>query len=182
MLHEKNNLLELADLSAAQLDAALIWMDEGFERADILRLDLAVDELQAVVPAHHPLAKKSKIHISELSALPMIVQPRHAGTQRYEEIIRAFGHISSEPNIVYEAMQMPLVMTMIAAGQGVSLLPLFLADIPMAGVAFRPLVLPKGKLPSMTYNLITLQASKNPATENLIETAKDLIKKSKKMR
>lgn len=181
VLHEKNNLLELADLSGAQLDAALIWMDEGFKRDDILRLDLATDDLQAAVPAHHPLAKKSKIHISELAALPLIAQPRYAGTQRYEQIIRAFGQISSEPNIVYEAMQMPLVMNMIAAGQGVSLLPSFLADIPMAGVVFRPLVLPKGKLPSMTYNLITPQAGCNPATENLIQVAKDLIRKSRKV-
>lgn len=174
ILHETSNILELADLSSAHLDIALIWLDDGFNDDGLIRLNLAKDPLDAVVPSGHPLAKKKKISIEDLEGLPFIAQPRYAGTQRYEGIMKAFAKIKSQPSIVYEALQMPLVMNMIAAGQGVSLLPSFLGTIPMSGVVFRPLLVPNGKPPCMTYNLIATTASKNPAVFNFIQTAKGL--------
>lgn len=173
VLHEQANALQLADIAAAHLDLALIWLDAGHKAADLTRVDLAADPLDAVVPAAHPLAAKSRIHIRDLAGLPFIAQPRHAGTQRFGGIIRAFQSIDAEPRIVYEALQMPLVMSMVAAGQGVTLLPSFLSRIGMAGVVFRPLVLPRGKPPpSMTYNLIAPAAVRNPAAANFIALAK----------
>jgi len=174
VLHEQANILQLADIRSAHLDIALIWLDDLHQPADINRLDLAHDELQVVVPKGHELAKKAKIHIKDLVGLPFIAQPRHAGTQRYEEIMKAFSTIKAQPNIIYEIMQMPLVMNMIAAGQGVSLLPSFLSDLPIKGVVFKTLEMPKGKPPCMTYNLISAKGNQNSAADNFIALAKDL--------
>jgi DNA-binding transcriptional LysR family regulator len=176
VLHEKSNLLQLLDLKTAHLDAALIWLDDSHSEPDITRLDLAKDPLDVVVPSNHPLAKQDKIHIRDLVGLPFISQPRHAGTQRYEGIFKAFATISESPKVMHEALQMPLVMNMVAAGQGVSLLPSFLGEIPMTGVVFRPLVMPRGKAPTMTYNLIVPQNFKNPATRHFVQTARRLIR------
>lgn len=173
VLHETANILELADLASAHLDIALIWLDDGFNDEGLIRLNLAKDPLDAVVPSAHPLAKKKKISIEDLEGLPFIAQPRYAGTQRYEGIMKAFAKIKSQPSIVYEALQMPLVMNMIAAGQGVSLLPSFLGAIPMSGIAFRPLIVPDGKPPCMTYNLVAMTSSTNPAVYNFIDVSKN---------
>lgn len=177
VLHEKANILQLADIQTAHLDAALIWLDDGHSEADIMRLDLAKDALQVVLPSGHPLASKDKIHIRDLVGLPFISQPRYAGTQRYEGIYQAFSSIGEKPNVMYEALQMPLVMNMVAAGQGVSILPAFLGAIPMTGVIFCPLALPNGKkAPCMTYNLITPTIFKNPAVKHFYHLAKRLIR------
>ena len=176
VLHEQANILQLTDLQSAHLDAALIWLDDGHTESDISRLNLAKDPLQVVLPTYHPLSKKEKVHIRDLVGLPFISQPRYAGTQRYEGIYQAFASIGETPNVMYEALQMPLVMNMVAAGQGVSLLPAFLGLIPMTGVTFRPLVVSEGKAPCMTYNLITPQISKNPATRHLHNLAKTMVK------
>lgn len=175
VLHEQGNILQLTDLQTAHLDAALIWLDDGHSEPDITRLDLAKDALDVVMPSGHPLAKKDKIHIRDLVGLPFISQPRYAGTQRYEGIRKAFDSIGETPNVMYEALQMPLVMNMVAAGQGVSLLPSFLGKIPMTGVVFRPLILPRGKAPVMTYNLIIPQNFKNPAIKHLMHLAGKLL-------
>ena len=175
VLHEQANILQLADIRSVHLDVALIWLDDLHQPADIKRLDLAHDELHVVVPKGHDLAKLTKIHIKDLVGLPLIAQPRHAGTQRHEEIMKAFATIESQPNIVYEVMQMPLVMNMISAGQGVSLLPSFLSHLPIQGVVFRPLVLPKRKPPCMTYNLIGSVSNSNPAADNFFRLAESLI-------
>ncbi len=137
VLHEEENILQLADLQSANLDLALIWLDDWHRMTDIVRIDLAMDLLQVAVPSDHPLAKKREIHISDLEDEPFIAQPRYAGTQRYDAIMKAFATIKSQPRIVHEALQMPLVMNMVAAGQGVSMLPAFLAQIPMTGIVFR---------------------------------------------
>ena len=174
MLHERPNVLQLADIGGFDLDLALIWLDENYRKADLLRLDLATDALMAVVPESSPLAKKSSIHIRDLENLPFVAQPRHAGTQRYDGIVYAFASIRSQPRIIHEALQMPLVMSMVAAGQGVSLLPAFLAKIPMSGIVFRPLRLPRGKPPVMTYNLVAPKIQKNAAATHFIELARKL--------
>ena len=176
VLHEQANILQLTDLQSAHLDAALIWLDDGHTEADINRLNLAKDPLQVVLPSHHPLTRKGKIHIRDLVGLPFISQPRYAGTQRYDGINQAFSSIGETPNVMYEALQMPLVMNMVAAGQGVSLLPAFLGLIPMTGVTFKPLVISGRKAPCMTYNLITPQVFKNPATRHLHSLARSMAK------
>ena len=174
ILHEQANILQLADIQSAQLDLALIWLDDWHQSADIIRLDLAKDPLMATVPSGHRLAKKAHIHIRDFENEPFIAQPRYAGTQRYEGIMKAFESIKRQPRIVYEALQMPLVMSMVAAGQGVSLLPSFLEKIPMAGVVFRPLIMPRGKPPCMTYNLIGSKLNYNAAAINFIDLANKL--------
>ncbi len=164
VLHDKDTLLQLVDLEAAHLDLALIWLDDSYQSPHLARLDLARDTLDAAVPAAHPLAQRDRIHIRDLADLPFIAQPRYAGTQRFDGIMAAFGSIGREPKIASQPVQMPLVMSLVAAGQGVSILPRFLKALPIAGVAFRPLVLPnRQRPPHMTYTLIAPRAARNAA-------------------
>ncbi len=177
VLHEQANLLQLADIKAAQLDLALIWLDDGHQHADLERLNLAHDLLMAVVPAKHQLAKQKTIHIRDLVGELLIGQSRHAGTQCYDAVIEAFAAVKAEPRRAYEIMQMPLVLSMVAAGQGISLLPGFLAKLPIEGAVFRPLGMPKGKrTPCMTYNLIAPIQGRSAAASNFFILAKQLSK------
>ena len=176
VLHDKPNLLQLVDIQTEQLDLALIWLDDGHKNAHIERLDLAHDVLDVVVPAKHPLAAKKKIHIGDLVGLPFIGQGRHSGTQRYDAIMQAFDTIKAQPHITSEIQQMPLMMSMVSAGQGVTLLPRFLAKVAPAGLVFRPLTVPKGKPPCMTYNLIAPSKGQSPAARCFIQLAARLAK------
>jgi DNA-binding transcriptional LysR family regulator len=175
-LHERPNILQLTDISSSGLDAALIWLDVEHKKHDIVRVDLAKDPIEAVVPTDHPLAERATIPIQALRDLPFISQSRHAGTQRYDCIMQAFASIGAQPKTVYEALQMPLAMSMVAAGQGVSLLPSFLRMLPIAGAVFKPLKLPKGKPPVMTYNLIVPKPLRSEAVRHLVSFAEEFVK------
>lgn len=175
VLHEKINVLQLADIKSAQIDLALIWLDDGHRHADLERLDLARDELMAVLPAGHDLASKNRVHIRDLTGDILIGQPRHAGTQCYDAVTEIFASIDADPRRAYEILQMPLVMSMVAAGQGISLLPGFLKALPIDGVVFRPLTLPhRRKVPYMTYNLIAPLRGRSAAATNFFALAKAL--------
>jgi DNA-binding transcriptional LysR family regulator len=178
VLHDKPNLLQLVDIQGAQLDLALIWLDDGHKNAEIDRYDLAHDLLDVALPASHPLAKEPHIHIRQLVNEPFIGQPRHSGTQRYDGIAQAFDSIEAHPRVVAEALQMPIMMTLVAAGQGLTLLPRFLANIKMPGVVFRPLVLPRStRAPCMTLNLIVSRRQNNEVSQDFIALCQELAPK-----
>jgi len=180
VLHERPNLLQLVDIRATDLDAALIWLDEGHKAADILRVSLAQDALHVVLPADHALVRKPKIAVKDLLDMPLIAPTRHAGTQLYDGIMRVFASCQSQPRIVYETMQMPLTLNMVAAGQGIALLPDFLRLQPVEGVVFRPLVMPRRlRVPVMTLNLIALQVNSNAVVDNFVQIARRLAKENK---
>jgi len=56
------------------------------------------------------------------------------------------------------------------------LLPAFLSKLPITGVVFRPLILPKGKPPYMTFNLISTTIRRNAVADNFIGVAQKLLK------
>lgn len=174
VLHDKPNLLQLVDIHTEQLDMALIWLDDGHKNARIDRLDLAYDVLDVVLPTGHKLARQKQIHIRELVDEPFVGQSRHSGTQRYDAIMQAFDSINAQPRFTSEIQQMPLMMSMVAAGQGITLLPRFLKDCGVGGVVYRPLVTPRKRPPCMTYNLIAPVKGRSAAAENFFLLAKEL--------
>lgn len=176
VVHEPSNILQLVDIASRDLDAALVWLDADHKKTDIFRLDLAKDILQVAVSSDHPLAKEPRIPIQDLFDLPILAPPRHAGTQLYEGIVAAFKAYDRQPKLLHEAIQLPLTMSMVAAGQGVALLPAFMKRVPIDDVTFRPLVMSRGKPPSMTFNLISAYKRQAPAIAHFIEQARQLAK------
>jgi DNA-binding transcriptional LysR family regulator len=175
VLHEKSEPLQRTDMQGAQLDLALMWLEVGHLKGGIMKLDLAHDPLQAAVSSGHPLARKTRIHIRDLVGEPFITQTRLTNAQRYEGIIKAFASIKSHPRIMHEAGGLQFIMSMIAAGQGVSLMPSFLGRLGIEGVVLRPLVLPGGrKPPCMTYHLVGSASNLNPAAAIFFDVARSL--------
>jgi len=177
VLHERPNLLQLVDIQAHDLDAALVWLDEGHVPSSIVRFDMARDPLSVALPIGHPLVAQQRITALDLKEVAMIAPSQHAGTQLYDGIWRLFAPLGSQPHIVYESPNMPFTLNMVAAGQGIALLPDFLQKLPVSGVVFRPLAVPRGmKTPSMTLNLIAPRLGLKAAATHFIEIAKKTAK------
>ncbi len=177
VLYELPSILQLVDIQAYDLDAALVWLDEGHLSPNIVRFDLARDMLCVALPLGHPLARKQKIAAIDLQEEAMIAPPAHAGTQLYDGIRWIFAALGSQPRIVYESPNMPFSLNMVAAGQGIAILPEFLQKLPVSGVVYRPLVVPRSvKKPSMTMNLIAPRLGLKATTAHFIEVAKKLAK------
>ena len=177
VLHERPNLLQLVDIQAYDLDVALIWLDEGHVPEHISRFDLVCNPLYVVLPIGHPLTRKAKISAKDLQEEAMISSSQREGTQLYESIKRIFTSLDRPPRILYETSRMPFILHMVAAGQGIALLPDFLQKLPVSGVVYRPLIVPRGmKQPAMTLNLIAPRLGLKAAATHFIEIAKKLAK------
>lgn len=104
-------------LEAGQLDLALT-----IERPDLTgHSELLYEEgYSLAIAAHHPLAKKSALHVSELADQPTIVRTR---CEVLSETSRFFTSHNVRPQLVYRTEQDERALAMVGAGVGVTVMP-----------------------------------------------------------
>lgn len=105
------------------------------------------EQLVAVLPAKHPLAGSQRIGLPTLRSEPWILWPREMATRLYDEVIAACAAAGFEPRVVQRAARITTVMSIVAAGLGVALLPITVARLGIGGAIFRPLRPPRVSVP-----------------------------------
>lgn len=98
-------------------------------------LALATDELVAVLPEKHPLARQETVSVRELAEYPLILT--QAGSQ--DMILRMFERAGVTPNVAHELFQVVSILDFVLHGNGVSVLASLVVPEPVAGLAFRPI-------------------------------------------
>jgi DNA-binding transcriptional LysR family regulator len=103
-------------------------IDLGVVESPVLNKNLVVencrmDQLVAIVPPKHPLAKKRRISIQELFAHPYICREEGSGTREViTEYVNAQGVNSNEVNVSMELGSPEAVKGAVEAGMGVSII------------------------------------------------------------
>jgi len=119
-------------------------LDVGFVRApfDEPGLDsLAVrrEPLVVALPPDHPLTARTRIPLEVLADEPFVLFPRTRGPAFFDQLMRLCNDAGFTPRIVQEAQQLDIV-SLVAAGFGVSILPGSVRHVQRAGVAYRLIV------------------------------------------
>lgn len=99
-------------------------------------LALATDELVAVLPEQHPLARGASVAVRELAKYPLVLT--QAGSQ--DMVMRMFERAGVRPQVAHELSQVVSILEFVAHGSGVSVLPSLAVSGPTPGLAFRPIV------------------------------------------
>jgi DNA-binding transcriptional LysR family regulator len=81
------------------------------------------ETLRVALPRHHPLAKKTVISLGQLNNEKLIIMARNPLPGFFDQVISLCFNAGVTVNIVYEASQLPEVMTLVAAGYGISFVP-----------------------------------------------------------
>lgn len=81
------------------------------------------ETLRVALPHNHPLAQKTVISLGQLHNERLIIMARNPLQGFFDQVISLCYNAGVSVNIVYEASQMPEVMTLVAAGYGISLVP-----------------------------------------------------------
>ncbi len=102
----------------------------GFTRtlppAALRELDSEVvllEKLKAVLPERHPAALNNRLSLTDLADLPFVLLDRGEAIGLYDQIIAACQVAGFSPKIVDAPKLMATVLTLVAAEQGVSLVP-----------------------------------------------------------
>lgn len=126
---------QLDALRAGDIDVALLRppISDGAIRAEVLRRD----RLIAALPAEHPLTQRSTVALGDLRDEDFIA---HAGQGRSVMgglLVAVCADAGFAPHIRHEVSETSTLVTLVAAGVGVAVVPEPTADLDIAGVIYR---------------------------------------------
>lgn len=138
-LDERPTDTQLADLTSGDID--LGFFHPPIQAVDGLAVELVHrDRLIVAVPAHHPLAAQGPCRLADLAGQDFIMFPYQQGPVLHGNITNACRAAGFVPNVVQEARQMHTILSLVAAGLGISLVPKGARTMQIVGVAFVPLL------------------------------------------
>ena len=135
---------QLRALEARKIDLGFVGLRSPIANAHAAELAwecVARHNVVVVLPATHPLAKRSKIKITDLKALFFVAmsEQTHPGSRDWlSSICRGAGFT---PRILQDVDLESGLMTFVAEGLGVTLAREQIKNLPHPGVVFRPLAI-----------------------------------------
>ena len=145
----------------------------------MIRIAQSAEPLQAMLlrsercfvalPSTHPLAKSALLRLEDLAGQTFVVPSSHAFPRYYNAILEAFVKAKVRPRFHHEALSIATLLSVVASGIAVSLVPRSLQDSPTNGVAFVPLM---ETIPIVDMSLVWNGNAPTRLVENLIATAK----------
>ena len=127
-------------LDSRKIDLGFVGIRPSLSGSHLLSECVAHDTMLVALPSGHPLAKKTKVKLTDLASQFFIGMSAktHPGAREWlAETCREAGFAG---RILQEADSEPTVIQFVADGLGVALLPEQITGLPHEGVVFRPLV------------------------------------------
>jgi DNA-binding transcriptional LysR family regulator len=108
-----------------------------------VRVERAWSEaLLVALPPDHALARRNAVALADLATEPFVTLPRQPATGFYDQIIGLCQAAGFSPTVRQEASQLPAMLTLVAAGLGVAIVPCCVCPQWRDQIAFRPLAEP----------------------------------------
>ena len=135
-LRELPSTEQLEELRARRIDLGIVRLplaDAGeFESKVIHR-----ERMIAVLPLLHRLAARKTIPLKLLADESFMMFPPERVLSLHAKTIMACHAAGFSPRVALQAWQMPTMVSLVAAGAGIALLPAQIRSIPHAGVVYR---------------------------------------------
>ena len=126
---------------ASLLDGTL---DLGLLRPPVRQRELAFEVIRwepliAAIPQAHPLAAADAVPLEKLSAEPFISYPSHFRSVLHDAIEETCAAHGFLPRVAHEVSETATLVSFVAAGLGVSLVPESTRHMTVDGAVYRPL-------------------------------------------
>lgn len=136
---------QVAALRSGDIDVALL-------RPPVADLGLTVepirqDRLVVALPADHPLAAAPRVRVKQLAGSDLIVHSADRRSVMYDVALRLLHDAGIEPHIRHEVGETSTLVTLVAGGLGVAIVPEPVHALQLDGVVYRPLVRPAQTVP-----------------------------------
>jgi DNA-binding transcriptional LysR family regulator len=168
-LQELNSNEQVDMLRSGRLDVGLFHPPEVSEPGLAFEV-LIHDPLIVAMPEGHRLASRARIPIAALAAEPWILFPRHVASRLFDEIHRACAEAGFIPRAAQEAVKLSTIISLIASGLGIGLVPMPLARLRLWRTVCRPLAAPGPQVPlALGWRI----GDPNPALEPVLATIRE---------
>ncbi|MGH9845189.1 MAG: LysR substrate-binding domain-containing protein, partial [Blastocatellia bacterium] len=168
-------------LEETTTESGLEALREGKIRACLLRLPVNSDRtivaepvlrerLVLALPAGHRLARQSPVSLRALSQEQFILFPRNQGQSFYDRIVSLCHKAGFSPRVAQEATQMQTILSLVAAGIGVALIPETVQSLRGEGVVYQPL---RGRTPETGLALAWRRDDASPVLTNFLNVVRE---------
>ena len=120
-------------------------LDLGLLRPPVRERELSTEVLHsepllAVLPNSHPLANADAVPLELLSDEPFVTYPSHFRSVVHDAVEDACAAHGFKPVAVHEVAETATLVSFVAAGLGVSLVPASVRNMTVEGAVYRPLI------------------------------------------
>jgi len=131
------------------------------------------DALVVALPKKHPLARRTKISLHDLVNEPFVMYQRREKRELFDEFIARCHLAGFSPIITQEASTEIVLIGLVTAGLGVTIVPGSLRGVRTDEVAYRPLVDP---LLPLDVSLVWKQGRQFPLLTEIRQIAREVAK------
>jgi len=129
-----------AQVADGRLDIGLSRLLPQEGQTHVQALSLGEERLMAAVSSESPLARQPSVNRAQLSAYPLILFPADYGSGLNQSIEQLYRHHGQPLRPGPTGRQITSIIALVAAGQGVALVPACTQSLMNKGVTYRPLV------------------------------------------
>lgn len=143
---------------------------------ELTRTALKDDQFSLCVPTAHPAAQLREADLADFADESFIMVCRESGPSSYDDVMGLFDRANFHPKLAHQTMSWISVMSMVAHGCGLGLVPSSLARLKASGVSIIPLAGPPAAVSAM---MMWNPQHVSPALANFLETAARIIQRQK---
>ena len=170
--------VDLQELTVAEQEDALRAgrIDVGFVLLPVRDPALAREalwrqELVVALPAGHALAARTRLRAGDLADEPFVFFPRHLRAAYFDQVMALCAVAGFQPHIVQEAIEVPTLLSLVAAGLGVFLPIRFFERLKLPGVTYLPLE----ASPLVEIDAVWRRADPSPVVPQFLEVAREVL-------
>jgi len=169
-LHDMTVKEQLAAFAAGRIDVGFSRPLQEADKPTFDTLEIYTDTLTAVLPESHSLAGAKSIRLGQLSAEPFVLFRRDEAVGLFDRIIGECHGEDFSPGITSQPRAMQTVLTEVASGLGVSIVPGCTQRLYSEGCVFVPIQQQK---PSIPLELHSLTHQPYPTVSAFIDVTKE---------
>lgn len=152
-------------------------LDVGFLRPPVRVPEIDVHPLRSeplvvVLPASHAQASQEQITLSDLASEPFITYPSHHRSVVHDAVADACQAAGFTARST-EVAETSTLVSFVAAGLGVALVPASVQHLHITGAVYRPLA---GTAPTVELAVATRRGESSPAVRRVLALADDLVR------
>lgn len=134
VLSEQPSARQVEALGSEEIDVGFVRIpapEEGLSFQTVLR-----EPFVAALPASHALAERGEVAVSALAEEDFILFPRQLGAGLFDQVTGICREAGFSPHVAQEAVLMQTIVSLVAAGLGVSILPASTGKLGLEGVQY----------------------------------------------
>jgi DNA-binding transcriptional LysR family regulator len=171
VLRELPTTVQLQALVGGELDVGVIRGPVAESEIDpqLELMTIQRERLVAALPADHPLAARRRLRAEDLRGETFVILARREAPGLYAGLALAMGKAGGVPDDVLEVVEMQTIISLVAGGFGVSLVPASVGEVDRSGVAFRPIA---GPTPTIELSVAWRPATSTPVRDAFLAVAR----------